>query len=156
MKKFFLEALIALPAVGILSYFEQMELPIIILAFAMLLDLVTGLAKAWTSKELSSKAAYRGVLKKLASFVAVMVGVGADWLLPSMLEGLGISYSPRLIFGLLVVLWLCVNEFVSVLENLEALGVPFPSFLQKLMNALKQRVEKNGDRASDTIASEDF
>jgi len=153
MKKIALQALIALPAVGLFSYFGQIELPMIILALALLTDMATGLAKAWTRKSLSSKTAFEGVLKKAASFVAVMVGVGVDLLMPSALDSIGIAYSPRLVFGLLVILWLCVNEFVSVLENLEALGVPFPPFLQKLVNSLKQKVEQEGDASVASIVT---
>ena len=142
MKKILMEGLLALPMVGVLSYFGQMELPVIILAMALLLDLATGLAKAWSHKALSSKTALEGALKKLAAFVAVFIGVGIDFLLPVILEYLGIDYAPRLIFGLLVVLWLCVNEFISVLENLHALGVPFPPFLKKLVEALKESVDQ--------------
>ena len=151
MRKFFLECLIAIPMTGFLAYFGQMDLPVIILALAMLLDLATGLFKAWTLKTLSSKTAFEGVLKKAASFVAVFVGVGIDYLLPAILESLGIAYSPKLIFGLLVVLWLCVNEFVSVLENLQSLGVPFPKFLQKIADSLKQKIGQDGDVYAATL-----
>ncbi|MDR1805233.1 MAG: phage holin family protein [Clostridium sp.] len=146
MKKFFLEGLLAAPLAGLMAYLGQMELPIIIFALAMLLDLATGLAKACVQRQLCSKLAFAGACKKLAGVAAVFVGAGVDWLLPSVLEGVGISYSPKLIFGLLVVLWLCINEFISVLENLNALGVPFPAFLQRVVNMLKQQVEQNGDK----------
>ena len=147
MKKFLLEGLAALPLAGIFAYLGQMELPVIILALALIVDLATGLVKAWTLKSISSRTAFAGVLKKLASFVAVFVGAEIDFLLPVILESIGISYSPRLIFWLLVVLWLCVNEFVSVLENLQAIGVPFPGFLRKITDALKQKVEQDGEAA---------
>ena len=151
MKKFLLEGLVALPMAGFLAYLGQMELPVIILALALLLDLATGLAKAWTRKIISSKAAFEGVLKKLAAFVGVFIGVSIDFLLPTILESIGFDYTPRLIFGLLVVLWLCVNEFVSILENLQALGIPFPAFLQKLVDSLKQTVEESGEQSASLV-----
>lgn len=142
MKKIILEGAVALPAAGLMAYFGQMLLPIIILVLAMLCDLGTGLAKAWTLKTISSQVALLGVLKKAGSIAAVGVGVGVDLLLPILLDSIGIQYEPKIIFGLLVIIWLAVNEFISVLENLSAMGVPFPPFLEKIVNALKQKVEK--------------
>ncbi|MDR1409517.1 MAG: phage holin family protein [Oscillospiraceae bacterium] len=151
MKKFLLEGVIAIPTAGLLAYFCQMELPIIIFALAMLLDLGTGLAKAWTKKNLSSKIGFNGAAKKVASIVAVIISVGVDLLLPTALASVGIPYTPKMIFGLLVLLWLCVNEFISVLENLNALGVPFPPFFQKFVNALKEKVEQSGENAANSV-----
>ncbi|MDR3345301.1 MAG: phage holin family protein [Oscillospiraceae bacterium] len=153
MKKILLEGAVAIPTAGLFAYFGQMELPIIIFALAMLLDLGTGLAKAWNQKNLSSKIAFTGAMKKVGSIAAVVVGVGVDLLLPIALESVGVSYTPKLIFGLLVLLWLCVNEFVSVLENLSALGVPFPPFLQKLVNTLKEKVEQGSENAVNSASS---
>ncbi|MDR0883060.1 MAG: phage holin family protein [Oscillospiraceae bacterium] len=154
MKKIILEGLIAAPFAGFLAYFGQMELPVVILALAMLADLGTGLSKAWVNHDLNSQKAFTGALKKVASVVAVAIGVGVDLLLPTALVSIGVNYNARVMFGLLVVLWLCVNEFVSVLENLYALGVPFPAFLETLVNALKARVESSAGAAVGGIENE--
>ena len=39
--------------------------------------------------------------------------------------------------GLLVVIWLIINELISILENLATIGVPLPTFLFKLVGRLK-------------------
>ena len=40
-------------------------------------------------------------------------------------------------FGLLVAVWLIINEMISILENLSKLGVPIPGFLKVLLKKLK-------------------
>ena len=52
-------------------------------------------------------------------------------------------------FGVLVTIWLIINELISILENLEALHVPMPRFLKNIVKHLKSAVETKGDSAED-------
>ena len=46
----------------------------------------------------------------------------------------------------MVIVWLVINELISILENVAAIGGPVPGFLQKLIQRLKVSVEeKVGD-----------
>ena len=45
-------------------------------------------------------------------------------------------------FGLLVAVWLIINEMISILENLSKLGVPIPDFLTKVIQRLKNSAER--------------
>ena len=40
-----------------------------------------------------------------------------------------------------MVIWLVINELISILENVAALGAPVPGFLQSLIKRLKVSVE---------------
>ncbi|NLK39237.1 MAG: phage holin family protein [Clostridiales bacterium] len=51
-------------------------------------------------------------------------------------------------FGMLVCVWLIINEILSVLENLSAIGVPMPAFLTKITGGLKVTIE-NAAKAED-------
>ena len=42
----------------------------------------------------------------------------------------------------MVIVWLIINELISILENVAAMGSPVPGFLQKLLGKLKNAVEK--------------
>ena len=37
-------------------------------------------------------------------------------------------------FGLIVAVWLIINELISILENLSELGTPIPPFLVKIVH----------------------
>lgn len=52
----------------------------------------------------------------------------------------------------MVIIWLIINELISILENVAALGGPVPVFLAKLLARLKNTVEKKaeGDEHGDT------
>ena len=49
-------------------------------------------------------------------------------------------------FGLLVTIWLIINELISILENLGKIGVPIPPFLKKVINRLKISTEDKGEK----------
>jgi len=45
----------------------------------------------------------------------------------------------------IVIVWLIINELLSILENVAAIGGPVPAFLQKLLGRLKNAVEKKAE-----------
>lgn len=45
----------------------------------------------------------------------------------------------------MVIVWLIINELLSILENVEAIGVPVPAFLRKLLGRLKVSTEAKAD-----------
>ena len=48
-------------------------------------------------------------------------------------------------FGLLVTVWITLNECISITENVARMGVKVPSFLQKVIEKLKCTTEKKGE-----------
>ena len=134
-------SLIALAIGGISAYMRLMFVPLVILFAVMIIDYMSGMIKAWGNDELSSKVGIKGIVKKLCYLMLVCVAGVVDWLLWSGLRQVGISLDFGFCFGLIVVIWLIINELISILENLEALKVPMPSFLRSLVGHLKHTVE---------------
>ncbi len=132
----------ALAAVG--AYFRQLEFPVILLLAAMILDYITGMTAAWIRSELSSKIGAVGILKKLGYMVAVAVAVVVDMLLRVATKRVGVSIGVDNVFALLVSIWLTLNECISILENLDEIGVPVPEFLMKVIRKLQQAAEEKG------------
>ena len=64
---------------------------------------------------------------------------------------LGIKVPTVTFFGLLVAIWLLINELISILENLTRIGTPMPPFLVKVVSAFKVAVENSGDSLADTV-----
>ena len=127
------------------AYFGTLAAPLCILLFAMLLDYVTGMVKAYVTAQLCSRTGIKGILKKLCYMAMVAVGVVADYLLESALTAAGINMPLQMFCGILVCVWLIINELISVLENLAAIGVPgFPA-LQKLLSHLRNTVSAGMD-----------
>lgn len=139
----------ALTGVGI--YFRQLLFPAAALLAVMALDYVTGMADAWVSRTLSSGAGLVGIVKKLGYLAAVAVAVVVDYIIQSVAARAGLDLGGfYAAFGLLVTIWLILNECISILENLSSLGVPLPKFLISIVARLKKTTETKGENSDES------
>lgn len=144
MKDFF--HIIIAGALGALAaYFNVLLIPLIVLAIVMLIDYVTGMASAAYSGKISSRVGVFGILKKAGYFALVAVGMVADYLISSALVKIGIDLQINYCFGMIITIWLIINELISILENLGELNVPLPSFLVNIIKTLKNKVEEQAE-----------
>lgn len=135
-----------LAAVGV--YFRELLVPVIMVSVVMLCDYASGVAAAWVKGELSSRVGIVGIVKKVAYALIIVVGIVVDWVVQVAAEKIGIDAGNFYYFALLVIVWLIINECISILENVARIGVPVPPFLQKLTQKLKNTTESKGDELS--------
>ena len=98
------------------------------LLIAIVLDYVSGIIKAFITKQLSSKIGFKGIIKKVGILLIVMVGVLVD-------RVTGDTGAIRT----LVIYYFVANEGLSIIENLSLAGVPIPKGLKKALKALKEK-----------------
>lgn len=130
-------ALAVLAAVGafIAKQLGGWDTAMMLLAGLMVADYITGvlLAAIWQkstkseSGALSSVAGFKGLVKK--GMILMMV-----WVAHLLDMALGIDY-----VRMMVVLFFAGNEGLSLLENLGLMGVPYPEFIHKMLEALKEK-----------------
>lgn len=107
---------------------------------AMALDYISGILAAVVCGELSSRIGIRGIMKKLGGCVVIAVAVIVDEILTKAAYfGIGENFSGML--ASVVVLWLILNELISILENLGRANVPLPPFLKKAIAQLRKKSE---------------
>ena len=137
-----LQVIFSASLAALTSYLGVIAIPVIILTAAMITDYITGMISAWHNSELSSKKGIFGIIKKISYLALVCVGMGVDWLIYSGLKQVGIiDLNYTIFFGLLVTIWLIINELISILENLGSIGVPLPKFLFAVIKRLKNHTE---------------
>ena len=146
MKESVLKGVVSAALAGLTAYFGEIAIPLVVLLFAMVADYATGMLKAWVTKELNSRIGIVGIVKKLCYLFIVCVGMIVDYLINSALVQMNITFQPQMIFGLIVTIWLIINELISILENVSIVrGVPNPKFLTKIIARLKITVENSVD-----------
>ncbi|WP_028509617.1 phage holin family protein [Ruminococcus sp. NK3A76] len=139
-----IKALCSAVVAGLTAYFKVIAVPVALLVVVMLIDYASGVANAFTKGEWSSKVGLRGIVKKVGYMGVVIVAAVFDWLIYSGLKGVGVSFDGSYYFGLIVTIWLIINECISILENLGELGVPLPTFLIKGIKKLQKNIEDKG------------
>ena len=142
MKENIIKGVLTAAMATLMAYLGHMVIPIIILATVMLLDYGTGIGKAWVAGDLSSKIGVIGIFKKVGYLTIVAVGMVVDWVIQAGLTELHVDYDLEFLFAMIVVIWLILNEIISILENVAAIGVPVPKWLTKIVAKLKDQTEK--------------
>lgn len=140
-----LQAVLTAAFTALTVYLDALIIPVLMLLVFMILDYSTGMINAWKNKILSSKIGVDGIIKKVGYMVLVVVAMGVDYLIFSGLTAAGIVVPCDLWFGMLVTIWLIINEMISILENLSKIGVPVPKFLITIIEKLKISTEKKAE-----------
>ncbi len=100
-----------------------------VLIFLVSVDFLTGLAKAWKLKEVSSEVGFEGLLKKVLIFVVIAVAVEAQKIV-------GNSIPLREI----VIMFYVANEGISFLENISVF-LPLPDKLKEVFQQIRNDTE---------------
>lgn len=96
------------------------------LLVAIILDYISGITKAFITKEVSSKTGFKGLLKKIMILFIVMLAVIVDRVT---LDSGAIRT--------LVIYYFVANEGLSILENLGQAGLPIPKSIKNALKSLK-------------------
>ena len=104
-----------------------LDVAMIALLVAIVLDYVSGIIKAYVTKQLSSQTGFSGIVKKVAVLMIVMLAVLVD-------RVTGETGAIRT----LVIYYFVANEGLSIIENLGQAGVPIPQSIKKALKALKK------------------
>ncbi len=97
-----------------------------LLLILSILDVITGIIKAWKMKQLRSRSAWFGYVRKMLSFMVVIVANIIDTI--TNLNGV-------LTFG--TVLFYIANEGLSITENLAQIGVKIPAVITDRLHVIE-------------------
>lgn len=128
---------IILSALGILA------IPVLLLVTCNLIDYFTGIAASkFRKQQIDSYKGIRGIAKKICMWLLVGVGVIVDQLISYSAGVIGITLPFTFLVACVVAIWLICNEIISILENINDIGVTLPPFLQPIVKNLKSQVEQ--------------
>lgn len=140
------QAAIVAAVSALTAWLGVLAMPVYILVACNIIDYVTGImAAVRRGEKISSEIGIGGIAKKVGQWLLVLIG----WFVDVMIEYAGKTISPDLqipiIVAICVAVWLVFNELISILENLEDIGVPMPAFLSKIVHFFLKRVEDIGE-----------
>lgn len=139
-----LQTIFSVAIAAFTTYVGMLAVPLLILLIMMVIDYISGMAAAWVRNELSSKIGAKGIVKKVGYMGLIVVAMVVDYLIYSGLVMINVNPNYEMFFGVLVSIWLIINEMISILENLSKIGVPIPAILERIVKRLKIAAEKRG------------
>lgn len=102
-----------------------------ILFLMIVLDYITGVLASAINRELSSKIGFKGIFKKVAILIIVVISYQLDKMMGQVN-----------IFRYIVCFFYIANESISVLENFARLGVPLPKFLLNVLKVMREQADE--------------
>lgn len=129
--KEFATSILSMLATAFVYIIGGIDVALISLLIAIVIDYISGLIKAYVLKELSSKVGFKGILKKFGILLIVALSVIVDKIA-------GQTGAIRT----LVIYYFVANEGLSILENLGQSGLPIPKVIKKALIALKENSEE--------------
>lgn len=127
------------------AYFQQLMAPIVMLLVVMVLDYISGVAAACVNRELCSRTGVVGIIKKVCYLLIVAVGIFIDYIIFLAGEQMGMDLTGYYLVALVIIVWLIINECISILENAAHMGLPVPGFVGKLLERLKTKTEEQAE-----------
>ena len=117
----------------------EFNLQLVILITIMIIDYILGIILAGIfhkspkseAGRLESKAGFKGIIRKAAYFVVVIIANFTDLI------------SGNSFIRDCVIVCLIINEILSIIENLGLMGVPIPKVLINAIDILKRKSEDN-------------
>lgn len=131
------------------SLSQKYSIVILLVTFAIIFDVVTGLLKAINKGEkLSSKKCIKGFWSKIALVVALFFGVFLDIIIPYMLSFINITLPFNVPFGFIFGMYIILSESISIMENLFICNPKIlPKWVSTLLLDAKEKIdnEKGND-----------
>ena len=100
----------------------------------MAIDVLTGIIKAWAHNDFKSAIMRAGLAKKAGEIMILVVGelISYGMLLPDSIMNV-ISF------------YIIFMEIMSIMENLDELGIPIPKFVRDVINNVDDKLQ-HGDK----------
>ncbi len=132
--------------VGILAavsgWLGVLAVPFYLLVLTNIIDYGTGImAAVHRGEKINSTIGIWGIAKKVCMWLLVVVGAVADFMIKQLALTINIDLGIQSLVALVVVFWLMANELISILENINDIGVNYPEPLKKILELVKDKTE---------------
>ncbi|CAL7904628.1 Toxin secretion/phage lysis holin [Fusobacterium necrophorum subsp. funduliforme] len=118
--------------IGIIFYMTGGEDSAIkVILWAMVFDYISGIIKAIYVQNLSSKIGFKGIVKKIIILMIISAATKIDLLLGTNLIKINVRF--------ITICFYVANEIISMLENVQTLGVKVPPFLFEILEQCKNK-----------------
>lgn len=112
----------------------------------ILSDMVSGVILAGIQHKLSSVEFRNGLTRKLLIFLGIFIAVEVDKVIIDFLDGPIELLGCQVCIRTIVVVWFCIEELISILENLANIGLPFPKWVKEILVGVSDGISNTTPR----------
>lgn len=134
---------------AVFNWLGILAFPLFILLGCNIFDYTTGIGAAKyrdpdDDRPVKSYKSIKGIFKKVCMYILIMLGWFIDVLVETTLTQL-ISVTIPPVFAITVTCWIIFNEIISILENMDDMGVAIPPFLLPILKKMKGQIEEKAE-----------
>lgn len=121
-----------------------------VLFFMIVLDIITGWMKGIYEGNLDSAKNHRGYIRKLVLITTATMTIALDFIVSTILYYMGMG--DITVFGFyivevpllsaIVLIWMMLGEVLSILENMGAMNVRLPKFIENALSRLQSDIDE--------------
>ena len=133
------------------SFMGVLFLPVILMVFANIIDYATGImASNARGEEISSYKSIKGIYKKVGMWLLVLTAWIMDMTINYSISTFGIqlnipavaSFQWPTAIACIMSVWIVVNEIISIVENIRAMGTEVPAFMDKVTDGMVDAIDR--------------
>lgn len=121
----------------------------LLLSFCIFIDFMCGIMKSKVNGNYDSRVAVKGIYKKLGYVIAVVCAFAMDLLLQIAITNANVAIDVPTLFGMTICVLFTITELMSIIVNLQSLGVPIPKFFIKFLMLMRTKIEPDGEGAEE-------
>jgi toxin secretion/phage lysis holin len=126
---------------------------LVLILLTFIADYGTGMLSAMyrglsnSNEGLNSRKGIKGILKKIGYCMLIVVAIMLDWMMINSAPYLGLDFGRfKGYISIVVIIWLFINECISILENLEKMDIRIPPFLLSILKTSKNKIENQDNK----------
>lgn len=125
-------------------HFTNNNWMLIIPCFIIVLDVLSGILNAWVKGEIKSCRLREGLGKKVGELMLLIIAVVLS-------KGFGLTN----VVTSVISVYISFMELISIMENLDKLGVPIPKFIERALVQTSDRIQNGVPGTDNTETSVD-
>lgn len=143
-----IKRLVSVALGSLAAFFGQYGLFIVLVAAAVVLDVITGIIKAMATGEgLNAVKARKGFWRKISLFVALIFGIFLDFVAANIIIKTGVVIPIEMPFALIVSAYIIINESISIAENIYLANPDaFPPQIGKWLKVAKNEIDQKTNK----------
>lgn len=130
----------------VVSYLGGFDSVLELLLTLIISDMISGVILAGMQKKLSSTEFRNGLTRKLLIFLGIFISVEVDKVIIDFLDGPLELLGCKVCIRTIVVVWFCIEELISILENIANIGLPFPKCIKEILVGVSDGISNTTPR----------
>lgn len=121
-----------------------------LLLLMIVVDIATGWAKGMYHGNLNSAKNHQGYIRKATILLLAILWIAIDFVVSYAMLSMGMEDFTMFGFSIveipllsgIMLAYYIIGEFLSVAENLEAMGAPIPGFIKRIIKTAQERIDE--------------